>query len=409
MTEPGRCAGTGKVVVDMDALRRNFFEFRNCVAGSGARIACDLSADAYGLGAQRIAGELLHAGSDFLYVSGACEALDIRRSFPDARILSGGPVPDEDMRALVAAGISFALTGCDGSAIAAAAAAAAECGRQAAVHLELDPTKDDRFLEGESGSVDDALRIASTRGLRLEGLFARLPGVSPEADRELAGTFLRFVAAVEAKGLSVPLCNLCGGYDFIRFPEYRLDLVRFDAPLYGIPWPGEVPGNRAPLPGTVASFRTRIFRVRTGVPAPSPGGEDRDQDHEGGEPFRPSRTVRIATVPAGLLDGIRCGRGLRLYGTVRGTRVPVLEPVGSDRAELDVSAVADAAAGDEVVFGPGSARPADPLPGGVARHCRDELAFLAGLGRRSAREYVKGGGTVAVAGPYGRDDAYIRR
>ena len=73
--------------IDLDALKHNYLEALSILDGR-AQLICVLKANAYGLGAKRVAKELYELGARFFAVACACEAEEIRPIVPGAEILS---------------------------------------------------------------------------------------------------------------------------------------------------------------------------------------------------------------------------------------------------------------------------------------------------------------------------------
>jgi alanine racemase len=144
-------------------------------------------------------------------------------------------------------------------------------------------------------------------------------------------------------------------------------------------------------------LRTQVSRLRWLEPgegvgydhtwrAPAPG--QRRPDDPGG--------ALVATLPIGYADGYKRGMSNTAEVLVRGTRAPVVGLVNMDQCAVDVTAVPDAAEGDDVLLlgtGPEGEIPVLDLAQKAGTN-RNEI--LAAIGRRVPRLYFEKGQLVRV-------------
>jgi alanine racemase len=271
------------------------------------------------------------------------------------------------------------------------AGAARAAGERAKAHLKLD-TGMGRIgtLEPELPGVIEALRAAPE--IDLEGVCTHFAS----ADLEPRVTTERQVRLFEATreilrraGLSPRLHHLANSAGTVEFPAARQDLTRPGIMLYGyLPFD---PATHTPrIREALARLRpaltwrtaiTHLKRVEEGTPI-SYGGR-----------WVARRPSLIATVPVGYADGYdRRLSGRDGFGCaevlVRGRRAPVAGTVCMDMTMIDVTDVAGAALGDEVVLLGAQ---------GAERIDADELALrigtisyevLCAIGKRVPRRYA---------------------
>jgi alanine racemase len=91
----------------------------------------------------------------------------------------------------------------------------------------------------------------------------------------------------------------------------------------------------------VLAWKTRITDLRDIGPGAGIGYN---------ETFRAKGAMRLALLPAGYADGYDRAFSNRASVLVRGRRAPVVGRVSMDQTIVDVSAIPDAALGDEVVL-----------------------------------------------------------
>src|SRR5690606_16432468 len=90
--EAAQAPAPGILVVDLDALARNFRRMRDAAAPS--ECAAVVKADAYGLGLAPVAARLALEGCKHFFVATIDEGRELRRLLPDAAIYVLEGVPD---------------------------------------------------------------------------------------------------------------------------------------------------------------------------------------------------------------------------------------------------------------------------------------------------------------------------
>ncbi|HUX41610.1 MAG TPA: alanine racemase [Rectinemataceae bacterium] len=379
-----------RLLVDLDLIAHNLRELRALldsgppIGGKAPRIAAVLKADAYGLGATRVASLLADEGVDLLAVACLSEAIEIRRVLRDMDILVMGHSPSDQFPELVRHNIIATIF--DETQARALSRAALAIGRRARVHAKIDSGMNRLGIKTGSDALGILLAIAGEPGLDVEGIFTHLALDNEDSDRLQFSRFMELVDGAQARGLRFRYRHVCDSIGLARYPEFRLDLVRPGAILWGI-----VP-NRAPLLDgrdfrLPLSFRSRISRLRTLDAGEGVGYDFSWKAPRGG--------ALLATVPAGYADGYP--RNLSNVGEVliRGRRAPVVGLVCMDQLTVDASSVPGVAEGDEVLlFGAGEGGGIDsgiPLleTSKLASTNRNDL--IASISRRVPRVYRRDG------------------
>ncbi|HEY4546238.1 MAG TPA: alanine racemase [Pedomonas sp.] len=357
-----------RLIIDLKALCANYRVIAQQVAP--ARAAAVVKADAYGLGADRVAPALAIAGCRDFFVAHLGEAVSLRPHLPaDARlfILNGaypgaeetcletGAIPvlnsPEQVRAWVALGKSM------GRPLDAAVQVDSGMSR-----LGLAPEDMDALL----GEID------FQRDLNLVLVMSHL-ACGDEPDHPANSLQLAQFEALANRLPPAPRSLANSGGSFLSLPAFRQDLVRPGVSLYGAaPHPG-LPSPVEP----VVRLDARIIQVRT-VPAGRGVGY--------GLTYSSNLPTRIATIGVGYADGwLRhlSNRGAAYFGDVR---LPIAGRVSMDSITLDITALPEGAlkAGDVVeLIGPHQsvedvARDAQTIP----------YEILTSLGHRYAREWI---------------------
>lgn len=287
-------------------------------------VAGVVKADAYGLGAARVAPALHAAGCRHFFTAHLAEALAIRPRLPGAMVaVLNGVIPGTEP-AYAANGLTPVL----GSRAEIGAWRAAG-GGAAILHVDT----------GMNRLGLDPADMAAAEGLDLLYVMTHLVASEvpddPENERQRQG-----FAAVRARfpGVAASFANSSGIFLGAGFAS---DLARPGAALYGI---NPVPGRANPM-RHVATLRARVLALRE-VPAGGSVGYNGT--------WRAARPSRIATACAGYADGwprSLSGRGHALFD---GRPVPLVGRVSMDLATYDVTDMPAIRQGDWLeLMGPG--------------------------------------------------------
>ncbi len=351
--------------IDLAAIAANY---RLLVArAAGAEVAPAVKADAYGLGAARVAPVLAAAGARTFCVAQLDEALALRPLLPDARLqVLNGCLPGEE-RDFVAAGLVPVLNSLEQVRLWQAAARAAGRRLPAVLHVDTGisrlglPPEELALLRQDGAALAD---------LQLETVMSHLACSDELAHPLNAQQRERFLAASRLfpgvpRSLAASAGIFLGG-------DYLFDQVRPGYALYG--------GN--PTVGVnpmrpVVTLRARILQVRR-VDSPTTVGY--------GASHRVGGPTRLATLGLGYADGFfraLSNRG-RLY--LDGVPLPIVGRVSMDLTVVDVSALPEAKALPGTlldVLGPAQDIDALAADAGTIGY-----ELLTQLGRRYQRHYA---------------------
>jgi alanine racemase len=349
--------------IDLSAIVANWRDLR--ARHPGGEVAGVVKANAYGLGAAKVAPALAAAGCRTFFVAALSEGIALRAALgagPAIAVLNGFP-PGADSDAALLPVLNDL-----GMVAAHAAAARARHARQPALlHLDtgmarlgLDAAEQDR-LAGNRSLLD---------GIELRYVMTHLACADEpehplnEAQRQ------RFAAACERLAPGVPRSFANSSGVFLG-KGFASDLARPGCALYGI---NPVAGAKNPM-RQVVTLDAPVLQVRE-IPAGVPVGY--------GASWTAPRPSRIATVGVGYADGyLRCLSG-KSFGLLHGRLVPLVGRVSMDLTTFDVTDLPQARAGDRIgLIGPGN------TPDEVAARCGTiGYEILTALGARYAREYL---------------------
>ncbi|MBI5162309.1 MAG: alanine racemase [Magnetospirillum sp.] len=351
---------TALLTIDLDAIVANWRLI--AARAAPAEAAAVVKADAYGLGAVRVAAALAAAGCRTFFVATIDEGLELRAVLPhpDIFVLSGvlpGPAGD-----ITAAGLIPVLNSLEQAALWQG---------RAALH------------------VDTGMARLGLEAAEIERLIAD-PGVLAGIDVDLVCSHL--ACADEDSAMNADQCqrfrlladrlglgrrrSLAASSGVFLGPAFHFDLVRPGAALYGV---NPTPGRPNPM-AQVVRLQGKILQVRD-VDSPMTVGY--------GASHRCAGRGRVATVAVGYADGWLRALSNRGHGIIEGGRVPLVGRVSMDLITFDVSAVPASAAhaGATIeLIGPGHDVDAVAAEAGTIGY-----EVLTALGRRYARSYVGGG------------------
>lgn len=356
----------GRLTVDLDALVRNYRAIAARVAP--AQTAAVVKADAYGLGASRIAAALAHEGCRRFFVAHLFEAVRLKDRLPadaDLLVLNGltpGSEADAADRGIIPVLNTL-------SQVRAWAALAAERGHALPAAIQLDSGMSRLGLspdEVDAVVAEPTLLASIDLRLLMSHLACGDAADGAASDAQLAAFFAR---ADRLPPAPRSLSNSAGSF---LDPRFHFDVVRPGLALYGAE-PHEIPGLALE---PVIGLSARVVQLRE-IPTGAKVGY--------GYSYEAAAPMRLATIGIGYADGwprALSNRGEAWLGDVR---LPIVGRVSMDSTILDVSALPAGALaeGDEVeLIGPHQSLDAVAMAADTITH-----DILTGLGPRLHRSY----------------------
>ena len=333
--------------IDLQAIVANWTAL--AAKAPGARAGAVVKADAYGLGAARVAPALYEAGARDFFVALASECRALRPHLPrDARInVLSGHMEGADLTGLVPVLNSPEQFFRD---------RAMRPGKPFAIQLDTGMNR--LGLEAGEWSAIRAEALAAKPDFIMSHLACADEPGHPANASQLAA----FRAMTE--GCDVPL-SLSATGGILLGPDYHFDLIRPGVGLYGgLPFADAQPVVRLSLP--VIQTRTVQAGEFVGYSATWTADSPR----------------RIATVAAGYADGILrsiSSKGASLYAA--GTACPIVGRVSMDLITVDVTGLADIPAELDLIC------PAQPVDRVADYAGTIGYEILTSLGRRYDRTW----------------------
>ena len=334
--------------VSLSVLRHNFRAVQRHV-GPAVTVCAVVKCDAYGHGSEACALALEQEGASWFGVTSTDEGVALREAGVRSRILvMVGVFPGEEEDAL-----RYDLTPTVHRIedVEAVARAATRIGRRAPVpvHLKLD-TGMARLGLSLVDLDNFAARIRANPEVGLEGVFSHLASAEVLDDADAEQQQRRFdqaLRALENHGLRPPLRHLANSSATLGRPNCWYNFVRPGMAIYGYELPlvqrdGTLALQYQPLGLLPAmSWKTRVLALRNVSAGQALG-------YNGA--YVTSAPARIAVIAAGYGDGLYRRLSPGGYVLLRGQRAPMLGRISMDLTIIDVTHLADAAIGDEVVL-----------------------------------------------------------
>ena len=359
LTEPAPPTAYAVLEIDLGAIVANW---RTLHAAHGGRpTAAVLKADAYGTGAAQAAPALFAAGCRHFFTAHLSEALAIRALVPGALLsVLNGMLPGTEGDYLGHDIVPVLGSLAD---IARWAAEAARRGRVLPALLHVDTGMARLGLEPAevAALADTPARLA---GIDLRYVMTHLVAADDPADPINGMQLRRFQAACEK--LPAAPRSLANSAGLFLGPEFRSDLARAGAALYGID----------PRPGIamrpVARLTARVLQVRQVATGAGVGYNTT---------WRAARPSRIAVLGVGYADGWPRALSNRGAASFDGAPLPLVGRVSMDLSTYDVT--------DHPGIGPGDwlelLGPHRPLAAVAREADASPYEILTRLGQRYAR------------------------
>ncbi|MBI4184909.1 MAG: alanine racemase [Proteobacteria bacterium] len=323
--------------VDSGAFAHNLGALRRQV-GPAVKIFVALKANAYGFGLVPAARAISAAGAHGLSVVDVADAVIVRKSGVGVPILlyAGNQMVPETVEAAIR--FDLILTVHDTTSMECVLAHARTPIR---VFVEVNTGAERLGVEPDE-ALDTIARLRTSPQVEVAGVYTHMhvPGneaAEPHLDWEFA-RFEEVLHALDNARVKIPIRMAASSKVLVVTNRMNLGAIDPGSVVYGLD-----PGGARKLDlGVRPAFRaikSRLVQVRA---LRRPGGQN---EHA---PFPVREGMRVGVFPLGRSDGLRtlhCGEVL-----VRGRRAKILGALSSEHTKIDLTDIADAAVGDEVVI-----------------------------------------------------------
>lgn len=343
---------SSRIELSQAALRNNLAFIRTRV-GPHPTLSMVVKANAYGHGVDSIVPMALRAGVDHFSVASGYEAEQVLAAGgPDVGVLVMGILYDEDLPWAIERGVEFFVF--DLGRLERAAATAAELGRRARVHLEVETGGNRTGLPIDE--LPRAIQLLRKRADALDfvGCCTHLAGAESLATRFRIDRQLKAFDAVrrtlDRKGVKPRMLHIASSAAALVMPEIAaFDLVRVGVASYGL-WPSPDVYNMhlMRINKTRDNPLTRVLTWKTDVMHVKSVKKDEFVGY--GTAYQAAADMRIAVLPLGYANGYPRETSNKGHVLIRGYKAPIVGLVNMNLFMVDVTRIPEAAVGDVVVL-----------------------------------------------------------
>lgn len=319
-----------------DAVAANVGRMRTATE---SRIMAVVKADGYGLGAVAVALAAIDAGAEWLGVTDAGDAAELRDAGIEVPILAWLNPAGVDVTQVVADRVDIAVGSVDELRQLITDASSLPDGR-VRVHLHMDTGMSRGGVPLEDWA--ELLRVARSGRGRVEvvGVMGHLPDADAADPAINAPAVLRMRQARDAvlrAGFGPLIVHLAATSGTLTDPATHFDMVRVGAGLVGID-----PSESVALQG--AARLTASVVHSSVVPAGTPVGY--------GGAYVTERATRLSVIGVGYADGIPRELAVGAAVAIDGIRCPIVGRVSMDQIVVDTGDLTLPRGTTAVVFGP---------------------------------------------------------
>jgi alanine racemase len=335
MSEGTSGCEAARLTVRLGAIAANYRTYLRLAAP--AAVAAVVKADAYGMGAARVAPALAEAGCDSFFVARLEEAIALRALLPRARLFVLDGAPADAVPALISHRLTPVLNSLAQIAAWSAAAKAARTALDAVVHVDTGMNR--LGLPRDELSILAAESTTRLAGLNLVMVMSHLACADQPQNKMNQEQLSRFRQALAM--LPTAPASLAASHGAMLGPDYHFDLVRPGVALYGAnPQAPEGTAGASNLMQTAAVLTARLLQLRR-IDSGEPVGY--------AATYRAKRPTMLATIALGYADGYPRALSNKGVGVIGGQRAPIVGRISMDLTILDVTDLGDMPAiGDEV-------------------------------------------------------------
>ncbi|MGH8611485.1 MAG: alanine racemase [Gammaproteobacteria bacterium] len=331
-------SNTSQVEVDLDALRHNLTEVRQCIPPSCAILGV-VKANAYGHGAVAVSRALLGAGVTQLGVTRVEEGVALREAgIRDAAIVVMGTIRETDAEWVVRYHLEpvvFELN----SVMALERAA---CAQDALVSIHVKVDSGMGRLGLKPGLLAGLLqKIVEAKHVAVRGVMTHF--ANAESDSEFTAQqlselrcALKAVSKRQRKKFAVHACNSAA---LLTTKAAHFDVVRCGTLLYGYPPASSFKCDLHLKP--ILSWKTRVLAIKEIGAGHSVGY---------GRLFTAARDSRVAVLPVGYADGFTRALSNKASVLIGGKRAPIIGWISMSMMTLDITEHQQVSIDDEAVL-----------------------------------------------------------
>ena len=315
--------------IDLDTLDSNIELIKKAVGGKP--IMAVIKADAYGHSAELIAAELWNKGVKSYAVSNILEAIDLRKTLPDAQIVIFGYCDPEWQQEIIDGRFEQTAAGTEHAKLLSDIAV--KRGIKLPVHIKVNTGMNRVGID----TPEELHTIMALAGLDIRGVYTHFAVADSDDPSDIEYTNAQQEkldkVAKEARAAGIPVYSRNSG-GILYHKDLGGDMVRSGIITYGC-----MPNTALPVPidiKPVMRLRAAVCQLKT-VPAGTAVSY--------GRTYVTEKETVLAVIPVGYADGY--SRGLSNKGAVYfgEKRAPIVGRVCMDQMMVDVTGL-DVKVGD---------------------------------------------------------------
>ncbi len=363
------------VEINLDNIAYNMRKIKEII-GNDVAIAAVVKANAYGHGAVDIAPAIMENGGDYLAVATLSEALELRRHYSDYSIFIMGYTPDEYLEHIVENNITATIFSLRQAEILNILGK--QYNKIPKVQIKYDTGFNRLGFRDCQESIEEIEKIFELDNVVVEGIFSHFALAGREEDDIQYKKLMNAVNHLEARGKTFKYKHICDSISGIDYPEYRLNMIRPGAIIYGL----KSYRDDSVILKQAMTFKTKIYHIKT-----LEKGEGVSYDYL----WKADKRSIVGTLPFGYADGYPRNMRDKGFVTIHGKKAPILGVICMDQCMVDLTDIPEAQVGDEaVIYGDGTNNTIDI----------HEMSKLAGTNKnelvcritiRTPRVYIKNG------------------
>jgi alanine racemase len=330
-----------RLEINLDALNDNLNTIKSFLKNNEKVIAI-VKADAYGLGAVRVASSLKNKVWAFA-VATIEEAMELRKSGIENKILMLAPFFENETDDIVKHNITATVT--DFKRAKLLSDKCVNENKICDIHIKID-TGMGRLGLFYNECLDEIVKIKTLQNLNIEGLYTHFPSADLLDDKFCQTQIERFdsfTKQLEEKGIAIPVKHIANSSGAVSYPESYKDAVRPGILMYGA-YPSEFIKDEVNIKN-VATLKAKILFIKE-----INSGESVSY----GRTFTAQQRTRIGVMGIGYADGFSTLNSGKAFVYIDGKFAPILGRVCMDYTMVDLTRLPDVKEEDDVViFGDG--------------------------------------------------------
>lgn len=326
------------VEINLDNVAYNMRKIKE-VVGEGVAVAAVVKANAYGHGAVDLAPSIMENGGDYLAVATLSEALELRKYYSSYNIFIMGYTPDEYLEHVVKNNITQTIFSLRQAHLLNDIAK--RYNKIQKVQIKYDTGFNRLGYRDCQESIDEIDSIFQFDNIEVEGIFSHFALAGRSEDDVQYEKFMNVITQLESRNRIFKYKHICDSISGIDYPEYRLNMIRPGAIIYGL----KSYRDESVVLKQAMTFKTKIYHIKT-----LEEGEGVSYDFI----WKANKNSVVGTLPFGYADGYPRNMRGKGFVTIHGKKAPIIGVICMDQCMVDLTDIPEARVGDEaIIYGDG--------------------------------------------------------